>query len=177
MFISHAGQQKDAFAVHLKRALEARGTTAFLDERSILYGQPPAVRMEAACRGAKLVIFVVTHDFLRSECCMDELRWALDQRQQSGGRLPEVLPVMYPSRESTVDVDHLWPLSPDLERLLKQHERPQPQSEQQPPQQSREHAVDGGLRQPPNLERVEQCKRDLADLASICVRRADALGR
>ncbi len=192
VFISHAGLQKDGFAVHLRRALQEGGDAAvFLDERSILLGQPSALRMEEACRGAKLVIFVVTREFLRSQWCMDELRWTLHQRDISGGRMPEMLTVLYPGdvvrgytrvqlqsmaslnrRErvidmltaETIDVDQLDPLSHDLERLIARHSPPLLQMLEQPKQQE----------QPISLE---QRKKDLAELASFCCLRADAYGR
>ena len=187
VFISHAGLQKDTFAVHLRRALQAGGdATVFLDERSILTGQPSGQRMEDACRGAKLVIFVVTRQFLRSRWCMDELRWTLDQRALSGGSgLPEMLAVLYPGdlvrgfsraelqtmalddekqvtemlTAETIDVDHLNPLSPDLEELITPHSPPLQQQ---------------GADQPVCLE---QRKADLAALASLSCLQADACGR
>jgi len=118
VFISHAGQQKDCFAVHLQRELQRHGISAFLDERDIKRGQHSASRMKAACIGAKLVIFVVTHDFLRSSYCLDELRWVLGEREQRGGCLPEILTVLYPARAGTININDLDPLSRELAALL-----------------------------------------------------------
>lgn len=44
--------------------------------------------MEDACRGAKLVIFVLTKDFLSSSWCMDEMRWTLEERAADLARDP-----------------------------------------------------------------------------------------
>lgn len=126
VFISHAGQQKDTFAVHLRRELQRRGISVFLDERDMRRGQHATSRMKAACTGAMLVIFVVTHDFLRSSWCLDELRWALAEREKSGGRLPAILPVLYPAESETVDIDDLDPLSPELSALLPFSQTAQP---------------------------------------------------
>ncbi len=87
VFISHTGPQKDGFALPLQRALHNRRTSVFVDERIFR----PACgsngpHMEAACRRAKLVVFMITRDFLRREWCMLELRWALDQRRSMGDR-------------------------------------------------------------------------------------------
>ena len=195
VFISHAGLQKDGFAVHLQRALQEGGDAAvFLDERSILLGQPSGQRMEDACRGARLVIFVVTREFLRSQWCMDELRWTLHQREISSGRVPEMLTVLYPGdvvrgysrvqlqsmasldrkdkvmdmlTAETIDVDQLDPLSPDLERLIARHSPPLQQIlKQQHRHKQKEQPVS-----------LEQRKQDLAELASFCCLRADAYGR
>lgn len=48
--------------------------------RAAQAGTRADVRMEDACRGAKLVIFVLTKDFLSSSWCMDEMRWTLEER-------------------------------------------------------------------------------------------------
>mmetsp|Transcript_12784 Transcript_12784/g.38529 ORF Transcript_12784/g.38529 Transcript_12784/m.38529 type:complete len:139 (-) Transcript_12784:488-904(-) len=96
VFISHAGAQKDTFAVHLQRRFENYSVKSFLDEPSIKPGALSGLRMEAACDGVKLVIFVLTPDFLSSPYCMDELMWALNRKRQGKGRLPELLPVFYP---------------------------------------------------------------------------------
>ncbi len=197
VFISHAGLQKDCFAVHLRRALEAGGdATVFLDERSILPSQPSGQRMMKACCGASLVIFVVTRQFLSSQWCMDELRWTLQKRETSGGRLPEMLTVLYPGdvvrgysraqlqamawddkekvidmlTAETIDMDGLNPLSPELEQLLLQHSP----SEQRPHGEQQGQEQQQGADQPVSLE---QRKEDLARLTSFCVLRADAYAR
>lgn len=120
VFISHAGPQKDVFAVHLRRELQRHGISAFLDERSIMRGEHSEARMQAACTGAKLMIFVVTCDFLRSIWCLKELRWALAKRAQ-GAQLPEILTVLYPSDDDTINIDDLSPLSSKLSAVIQMH--------------------------------------------------------
>ena len=193
MFISHAGLQKDRFAFHLQRVLG--GATACLAERSISPDKPSRQCMEDACRGAKLVIFVVTRQFLRSQWCMDELRWTLDQRQTSGKGLPEMLTVLYPGhvvpgfspeqlermaaldskdqvidllKVDTINVDHLYPLTPDLERLIASHSLPQP------PERHQSHKQLEAAKLPVSLE---QRKMDLRALAGSCCMRDNAHGR
>ncbi len=195
VFISHADLQKDCFAVHLRRALEAGGdATVFLDERSILLGQLSIQRMKYACCGASLVIFVMTRQFLRSQWCMDELRWTLQQRETNGGRLPVLYPgdvvrgysrtelramplddrenVMDMLTAESIELNHLSPLSPDLESLIVQHSP----LEQQP---SREHhgheqEQEQKARQPVSLE---QRKKDLEELKRFCCLRVNACAR
>ncbi len=123
VFISHAGPQKDRYALPLRRDLENRGVTAFVDDRDLPAGGSSGPHMEAACRGAKLVIFLITRDFLQREWCMLELRWALDQRHSKGDRkLPEVLPVFLPvsgaAGEPFLNVDDLSPVSKEAKELL-----------------------------------------------------------
>jgi TIR domain len=123
VFISHAGPQK-GFALHLRTRLRDAGITAFVDERELLPGDSHTAEenMEAACRGAKLVVFVITRDFLRRRATMQELRWTLNQRQHSkqaamadgssGAALPRMLTVMYPT-----SVSPSWRV-PELTQLL-----------------------------------------------------------
>ncbi len=153
--------------------------------------------MKDTCCGAKLVIVVVTREFLRSQWCMDELRWTLQQREISEGQLPELLPVLYPGTlvrgyssaemqaikntkteqeimdmltAETINVDDLDPLSPDLERLIMPHSPPQPQPLEGPqPHEQREPAE--------SRVYLNQRKQDLATLASFCCLRSDAHGR
>ncbi len=123
VFVSHAGPQKDRYALPLRRDLGNRGVTAFVDERDLPAGGSSEPHMEAACRGAKLVIFLITRDFLQRERCMLELRWALDQRHSKGDRkLPELLPVFLPvrgaAREAFLNLDDLLPVSKEAKELL-----------------------------------------------------------
>lgn len=97
-----------------------------MDERDIKRGQHSTSRMKAACIGAKLIVFAVTPDFLRSCSCLDELRWALAEREQRGGRLPEILTVLYPAEAGTIDIDDLDPLSRELAALLPSAKGAQP---------------------------------------------------
>lgn len=193
MFISHAGLHKDNFAVHLRRELGLRDISAFLDERDIRAGHGAEMRMKAACQNAKLVIFVVTREFLESSHCMDELRWTLEQQEQnqqneSIRELPMILPLMYPSKTvrgynrseldakrytnaqlkhmltaGTINVDDLHPLSSELTKLIKQHSKPMQKLQQLP-----------GVSQASSLE---QRINDLRVLASICCQRSDARAR
>lgn len=146
----------------LRQALQARGTTTFVDERDIRRGQPSEQRMRAACQGATVAIVVLTRDFLRSAYCMEEVRWVLEERERSSTgpskkALPELLVVLYPNialpawlgysqpdmgkRQGTIDkmtapikVDDLSPLSPELTELLSCHQQQQqqPQALRQP---------------------------------------------
>jgi TIR domain len=124
VFISHAGPQK-GFALHLRTQLRDAGVSTFVDERELLPGDghSAAAVMEAACRQAQLVVFVVTRDFLRRHATVQELRWALDQRQQQQGTaaaggtspaaaLPHLLTVLYP-----MSVSPSWRV-PELQQLL-----------------------------------------------------------
>ena len=77
VFISHAGPQKQTIAASLQKDLRARGISTFLDETSLRPGDAADVEMEAALRSCSIVVFVLTHDFLRSSYCMEELHWAL----------------------------------------------------------------------------------------------------
>jgi TIR domain len=125
VFISHAGPQK-GFALHLRSRLRDAGISTFVDERELLPGasHTAAANMEAACRQADLVIFVITREFLRRAATMQELRWALDQRDRQrtaaatgadGGpaaALPHLLTVLYPT-----SVSPSW-REPELQQLL-----------------------------------------------------------
>lgn len=120
VFISHAGPQK-GFALHLRTVLRNAGISTFVDERELLPGgvHSSADIMEAACRRAQLVVFIITHDFLRRPAAIQELRWALDQRwlrQQQGAAadeaLPHLLTVLYPT-----SVTPSW-REPELQQLL-----------------------------------------------------------
>jgi len=187
-FISHAGVHKDSFAMLLRKELNTRKIKAFVDERDILPGQAADMRMRAACQHAKLVIIVVTREFLRSSYCMDELRWALEQRRSSPQQLPMILPVLYPSgnvrgytrtqlkdmtftnlqeiqellTEGSINVDQLDPLSMDLQMLIEQHSQPSQPSQRMPGQ---------------NRITLEQRATDLKELASICHQSAHACAR
>ncbi len=157
VFISHAGPQKDGYALPLWRALCNRGVTTFVDERDLPPGGSSGQHMEAACRKAKLVVFMITRDFLRRACCMVELRWALHQRRSVGDRrLPEILPVFLPVSDEPgggfFNVDDLSPLSDCTETQL-QRSRPDGISE---------------------AEWAEECQRNLADLQGFCAIRSDA---
>ena len=65
--------------------------------------------MEAALRGASVVLFVVTKNFLRSKFCLQELQWACDhmqrqrqqaqQGQQDTGALT-LVPIFYHDQDS-----------------------------------------------------------------------------
>ncbi len=123
VFISHAGPQKDRYALPLRRDLENRGVRAFVDERDLPAGGSSGPHMEAACRQAKLVIFLITREFLQREWCMLELRWALDQRHSEEHRkLPGLLPVFLPvsgaAGEPLLNVDDLFPVSKEARELL-----------------------------------------------------------
>jgi TIR domain len=122
VFISHAGPQK-GFALHLRSRLRDAGVSAFVDERELLPGadHTAVAIMEAACRQAQLVVFVITHEFLRRRATLQELRWALDQRQRQqqaaaigagSSRLPHLLTVLYPT-----SVNPSWRV-PELQQLL-----------------------------------------------------------
>lgn len=80
VFISHAGQQKDGFAVWIKRELHRQGVSAFLDERSLRLGDAADAEMEVTLRRSRIVIVVLTSQFVESAYCMKELRWALDMQ-------------------------------------------------------------------------------------------------
>lgn len=166
VFISHAWQQKDSFAVHLRRELQRQGLTAFLDERNILPGELAASRIKAACTGAKLVIFVVTRAFIRSPDCLEELRWTLACRKQSRGRTPEILTVLFPAGADTVSVDDLNPLSREVSALLDAKAAPTWWKRLIP------------LGAPHvELSRVQQSKHDLEALAELRVLGHDGFGR
>lgn len=177
----------------LRRELALRGISAFVDERDIQAGQAAEARMKVACQTAKLVIFVVTREFLGSSYCMDELRWTLEQRQLSqqqgaSGELPMILPLMYPSKTvrgytraeldaedftleqlkqmltaGTIDVDDLDPISSNLRELIEQHSLPIQYVSQLPGQQI--------------TSSLEQRINDLKELAGICCQRSDARTR
>ena len=157
VFISHAGPQKDGYALPLWRALCNCGITTFVDERDLPPGGSSGTHMEAACRGAKLVVFMITRDFLRREWCMLELRWTLSQRRSVGDRqLPEILPVFLPVSDEPggdiFNVDDLKPLGECTKAQL-QLSRPAGVSE----------AV-----------HLEECQRNLADLQGFGAIRSDA---
>jgi len=46
--------------------------------------------MNAALRGATLVGYLLTRDFLSSSYCMDLLHWGLDQRPKFACGMPKV---------------------------------------------------------------------------------------
>lgn len=166
----------------LREKLGAIGMTAVVDERDIKTGQVAGVCIKAACQTARLVIFVITREFLRSSYCMDELRWALEQREHSNFQQPMILPLLYPANvmrgyssaqldsmsltdhqtirdmltAGTIEVDQLRPLHNDLRRLI----------EHNPVLQISQAAV-------PSQQRI----RDLEELAGFCLQRADACGR
>ena len=86
--------------------------------------------IEAALRGASVVLVVVTTDFIRSKYCLDELHWAYDemrrrrsqaqQGQQPLGALV-LLPIFYHDQDSVVGfgVDSFQRNT--LSRLLRRH--------------------------------------------------------
>lgn len=164
VFISHAGQQRE-FAVQLRRDLQRHGISAFVDERDIMLDPPSDCSVRDPCISAKLVIFVVTRQFLQSTRCLDELRWALAQREHGKGCLPEILTVLYPAGADTVSVDDLSPL--DHKLLACCTDVPERQRKQQPPI--------------PDLNNVDsqsqQHRMDLESLSTFCLMRADASSR
>lgn len=123
VFISHAGPQK-GFALHLRTQLRNAGISVFVDEQELLPGTDHSAFaiMEAACRQAQLVVFVLTREFLRRPATVQELRWPLDQRQQEAAAqaagsspaaaLPHLLTVLYPT-----SVNPSWRV-PELQQLL-----------------------------------------------------------
>lgn len=189
IFISHAGLHKDHFAMRLRRELGACGITAFVDERDIETGQSSGPRMKAATQNAKLVIFVITREFLSSSYCMDELRWALEQRERSSVQLPMILPILYSSGSvrgytraelevmsltnrqevmemltmGTINIGDLSPLNSSLRKLIEQHS---------PPSQK-----DQLLGSEERNIGLEQRLQDLKELTRICCQRADACPR
>lgn len=188
VFISHAGVHHDSFAGHLQQALDQHGVTTFTKAHASLNIHAADSHIKVACQNAKLVIFVVTRDFLRSANCMNELRWALAQRSRSNMQLPEILPLLYPSGNvqaytraelngmpltdkqhitdmltmGTINVDHLDPLTSELTQLIERHS---PSKQFQPPHGQHQAIC------------LEQRISDIAVLARICCHRADAYGR
>lgn len=180
VFISHSGFQKDCYAVHLREKLRFRDISVFLDERDIFPGQPANIRIEAACRDAKLAIFVITRSFLCSQWCMDEVHWVLDQRERNTANLPEILTILYPNNmtrgytqehlnsvspsdkkkmiedlaKEVIEMKDLRPLSDDLKQVIKDH-FPEQQQSISPAQR----------------------ERDLEKLARICLQKPDACPR
>lgn len=65
----------------LQRELRRHGVSAFLDETSLRLGDAADVGMEAALRSCSIVVVVLTHDYLCSAYCMEELHWALHPAQ------------------------------------------------------------------------------------------------
>ena len=74
--------------------------------------------MEAALRGASVVLVVVTTDFLCSRFCLEELQWACDEMQpssqqaQHGQRTagaPALVPIFYHDQDPSIGfgVDNL----------------------------------------------------------------------
>lgn len=93
VFISHRGTQKERYALPLKTMLEESGVTTFVDERNLQPGEEADPKMEGQLRGATLVVFLLTPDFLGSSFCMTELQWALEQREKDDSKTPKILPV------------------------------------------------------------------------------------
>ena len=67
--------------------------------------------MEAALRGASVVLFVVTTDFLRRKYCLEELLWACDEMQRRSqqaqqGQQPvgalKLIPIFYHDQDPVV---------------------------------------------------------------------------
>ena len=97
---------------------------------SCRYGDHAPAGMEAALRGANVVIVIVTADFLRGRYCLEELQWACDEAQrrrrhpqpgqEPAGPFP-LIPIFYH------DQDHIIGLGVDsmqrntLQKLLRQH--------------------------------------------------------
>lgn len=162
VFICHAGPQKDSFAVCLKRELQRHGISAFLPEHDSKW----RLFIRAACTGAKLVIFVLTRTFICNRACLDELRWVLKAREDSGGHLPEVLTILYPGGADEVSLNDLNPLSKELIALLERRDE-NPASQQ--------HA----LSTPASMEgtKFEQIKLDLDYLSKLTLLRGDASER
>jgi TIR domain len=121
VFISHAGPQKH-FALHLRTQLQHAGIRTFVDERDLQPGEqhPASDVMKAACEQALLVVFLITRDFVRRPAAIQELRWAVAQRQEQLSKgvaadraLPQLLTVLYPT-----SVCPSWRDAAELQQLL-----------------------------------------------------------
>eukprot|EP00208_Stichococcus_sp_RCC1054_P004684 CAMPEP_0206138148 /NCGR_PEP_ID=MMETSP1473-20131121/3105_1 /ASSEMBLY_ACC=CAM_ASM_001109 /TAXON_ID=1461547 /ORGANISM="Stichococcus sp, Strain RCC1054" /LENGTH=1759 /DNA_ID=CAMNT_0053531493 /DNA_START=839 /DNA_END=6118 /DNA_ORIENTATION=+ len=128
VFISHRGTEKDRWALVWRQELKRSGVRTFVDERDLLAAEESDEAMQAQLRGATLVVFILTREFLTSKYCMEELHWALEQRDQSPSKTPRILPVFLPppsktpSRETpagSFDIGDLGHLSEDSLKRLK----------------------------------------------------------
>ena len=106
VFICHAGPQKDSFAVWLWDKIQIGGRRAFLDEPDLQYADTAPAVMETALKTARVVVAVITRDFIRRKACLRELVWARDQhlqqQQQRGERPLGILPIFY--RDADKDI-------------------------------------------------------------------------
>ena len=148
-------------------------------------------------------MFVLTRDFLRRQATIQELRWALDQRQQQAAAsagsspaamLPHVLTVLYPT-----SVNPSWRV-PELQQLLSETQLVPDAAEAVAVRLNaviNEAALDVGELQNGSLDSIlqlyhpathavdstptavtaQQAAADLAQLAKHTVSRADAVAR
>ena len=75
LFLSHRGPDKKDFCAFLKEALHRAGVHAFVDESDLKVGDPDAAwtTMQAALRGARYVMPVISEGYCDSRWCLDEL--------------------------------------------------------------------------------------------------------
>ena len=94
------------------------------------YGDHAPAEMEAALRGANVVLVIITTDFLRSQYCLEELHWACEEMQRRSSQTQQgqqpaepfmLVPVFYHDLDPIIGygVDSLQQNT--LTKLLRQH--------------------------------------------------------
>jgi hypothetical protein len=79
VFLSHAGSQKRNFACWLDEHLKWNGVKCFFDERSLVGGnKAPEVMIEAVAQ-SKIVIVVLTEEYVQRKWPMMELKLAMER--------------------------------------------------------------------------------------------------
>ena len=91
VFLSHRGPDvKKHFAYFLDRDLKRAGVLPFLDEIDLEPGVAAWNTMEAALRGAKLVLVILSKTYMESRWCRRELGIMMDDEVKG-----KVIPVFY----------------------------------------------------------------------------------
>ena len=75
VFLSHRGPDKKDFCAFLKEALHRAGVHAFVDEHDLEVGAPEMAwtTMLKELQGARYVVPVISHGYVESRWCLDEL--------------------------------------------------------------------------------------------------------
>lgn len=91
VFLSHRGPDvKKHFAYFLDRDLKRAGVLPFLDEVALEPGVHAWKSMEAALRGAKLVLVILSKTYMESKWCKEELSIMMEDELKG-----KVIPVFY----------------------------------------------------------------------------------
>jgi len=92
IFISHSTKD-DPFVAELRRALELRGLTAWIDSCNLRSGDHLRPEIERAIREARAVLVVASESLLDSKRVYDEVKVALEVQAERGETYRAVPPL------------------------------------------------------------------------------------